>query len=332
MFSPADFGTQFFAIFYYVVLPILLLAGVGFFLKRVLELDLHSLKIINFYATLPTVVFLSIVTSTVTLSEIKLLAGSLTLLMLMQFCVALLYSAVMRVRGEYRPALLLSSTFGNLGNFGLPLQDLAFRSMGLSSQALGFHAYLLVTNNLLTFTGGVLIASGSRNIRKQLTHILRFPSLYALAAGLLVSILKNRLGWPLPGIGTPIRPLWDVLLQLKGAFIAIALITLGAQLASMKPVSRRYPIAAAVIMRMLLSPLIGFLVVLVFGLRGVMAQSFMIAAAAPTAVNAVLLTMEFDTEPEMASRIVFYTTLLAPVSVTVVLIIIRSGLFGVFAT
>lgn len=324
-------ASEFFSVFYHIVLPILLLVGLGLVLKRWFGLDMHTLKTINFYATLPTVVFLSVVSSEVSLREVSLMAGSITLLMLIQGAATAAYAAVRRVRSNLRPTMMLSTSIGNLGNFGLPLQELAFRSVGATDIALGYHAYLLVTNNFLTFTAGVLVASGAGGGGKKWKQMLKFPPLYALVAGIVVSIIRTRFDLPLPGVGSPLRPFWDVLVQLRSAFVTIALITLGAQLGTLEASTIRYPIVASVVLRLLAGPVIAMGVILLFGLEGVMAQVFMLTAASPAAVNTVLLAMEFDREPDFASRVVFYSTVLSPVSVTLVLLLMRSGILGVFA-
>ena len=56
---PAQLGE----IFYYIVLPIVLLAGLGFLMQRKLGLHMPTLTRINFYFTMPGMAYSAIVTS-----------------------------------------------------------------------------------------------------------------------------------------------------------------------------------------------------------------------------------------------------------------------------
>lgn len=69
-------------------------------------------------------------------------------------------------------------------------------------------------------------------------------------------------------------------------------------------------------MRLILSPLLAFALVYAFGIEGTMAQVLIIGASAPTAVNSVLLSIEFDGDATYAAQAVLITTLLSFVTVT----------------
>ena len=78
-------------------------------------------------------------------------------------------------------------------------------------------------------------------------------------------------------------------------------------------------------------PVIGLLGI--YALRGVgvdisqfAAQVLLISTAMPTAVNAMLLCLEFDNHPEFAARAVFTSTLISPITVTLVVFLAQSGI------
>ena len=54
--------------------------------------------------------------------------------------------------------------------------------------------------------------------------------------------------------------------------------------------------------------------------------SLVLAAGAPTAVNTMLLALEFDTEPEFAANAVVVTTSLCGLTITALLFLIRDWL------
>ena len=64
---------------------------------------------------------------------------------------------------------------------------------------------------------------------------------------------------------------------------------------------------------------------LAFGYEGEMAAILILGAASPTAVNAALLAHEFKADSQFTAAVVFYTTLLAVLVVTILLGILRAG-------
>jgi predicted permease len=78
-------------------------------------------------------------------------------------------------------------------------------------------------------------------------------------------------------------------------------------------------------------PALGLGLIYLFGLKGALAQMLLIGTATPTAVNCMLMCLQFDNHPDYATKAVFYSTLVSPVTVTVVIFLARSGLLPGFA-
>lgn len=314
-------------IFHGIVLPILLLAGIGFLLQRRLGLDRTTLRRLNFYFVMPAMVYYAVVTSDLSAGRVFSVVGfALGVVAVM----GLLTWVAARLRGvpaDLRRPLLMSTILHNSGNFGLPLQELAFSAQGYGADALGLQAFVMITQNLLTFTVGVLLAAWGRrgaDWRRNLAHIARFPPVYALAAALLTVQIRGWLGAD-SALGAALAPLWEVVVRVKGAFVALALLTLGAQLALVARRNHNYPVGMSVFLRLVCGPLVGLAVIYLTGLRGFLAQAMLIASSTPTAVNAMLLCLEFDNHPDYLARAVFYSTLLSPVTVTLTIFVAQGG-------
>jgi hypothetical protein len=227
--------------------------------------------------------------------------------------------------------MLMTVIFMNSGNYGLPLQSLAFRRNGLGAEARSLQAFAMITQNFITFTLGILLAAsgGKRDShwKENLVHILKFPPVYALAAGVVTVQVRVWLGQQAGAeILSALRPFWDVIGHVQHAFIPLALCTLGAQLALVRAGGKAYPVTLSVVLRLLVAPAIGIGMVYLLGLRGFLAQMLLISTSYPTAVNCMMLCLEFDNHPDFAARAVFYSTLLSPVTVTGVIFLAQSGL------
>jgi hypothetical protein len=122
---------------------------------------------------------------------------------------------------------------------------------------------------------------------------------------------------PIPtAIYTPIN-------YIAGAFIATALLTLGVQLGSMKWKLRFADVLLSNTLRLVVGPLLGFAIVLLFGFHGPLAQALVLSCSVPTSLSSVLLAVEFDSEPEFASQAVFSSTIFSIFTVTFVIYAVR---------
>lgn len=316
---------------YFVVLPILLMAGIGWVLQRSLGLDLTTLTRLNFYFVIPAMVYFAVVTSVQSVSAIGTVIGFSVLFMAVLSGVAIALAAIFGVPRDMWRALVLADLSYNSGNYGLPLQELAWRSRGLSDAAVGLQVFVMLTQNLFNFTLGVVIAAGPRKgeFVKHLKQILRLPPIYALVAALLTVALRSRIDsesqdWVVEALG----PFWDTIKYVKSAFVAVALCTLGAQLGALQPGEGHRPLLVSVPVRLVVGPLLAFGLLHAMGMHGLVAQVLLISTSTPTAVNCMLICMEFDNHPQFVARSVFYSTLLSPVTVTLAILLAHSGGLG----
>jgi hypothetical protein len=85
-------------------------------------------------------------------------------------------------------------------------------------------------------------------------------------------------------------------------------------------------VALSVFLRLLIGPAVGVALVYAMGLRGHLAEMLVISTSTPTAVNCMLLCLEFDNHPDFAAKAVLYSTVLSPVTVTLAIFLAQSGL------
>lgn len=316
-------------IFYFILLPMLLLAGIGFGLQRKLGLDLPTLTRLNFYLVIPAAVYTSIIESRLSAGDVGQVVLFAVVFLATMTALSWLLAVIRRVPPGQRPCLLMTGMFGNTGNYGLPLQDLAFRGAGACETAVSLQAVFMIVGNVANFTVGILLAarggSADRHWKQNLLHIAKLPPLYALAAGVITVQVRSLLGDGAPATAEAIQPFWDVVSYIRGGFVAVALVTLGAQLGSVRPAEAKYPIGLSVILRLLIAPAAGLALVLLLGIEGFLAQVMVIACCTPTAVNVLLLCMEFDNYPDYAARAVFYSSLLSPLTVAAVVFFAQGG-------
>jgi malate permease and related proteins len=291
----------FFYIALNVILPIFLVMSLGYFLSKYFTLDLGSLSKLNFYIFIPVFMFYSLLIFKPGNREI-----SMTILFNLLFSVLtfLVMYGITRYF-KFEPGLAASSTLAvmifNSANYGIPVVQLAFQGEGVAIQVITITAM-----NVITYTLGVLIIGGWNEWKKGVWTILKLPILYALALALLIRGLDINLP---DALMTPLKWVAD-------GMMPIALLTLGAQLGK-AGISLKHPkqLWITVWARLLLCPLLAFLLIHAMGLQGLVARVLFVSSAFPTAVATVLFGIEYDKEPTFAADVVAITTLLSAVTV-----------------
>ena len=331
----SDLPAQLGHIAWFIVLPLMLLIGLGFVLQRRLGLDLPTLTRLNFYVVVPGMVYTAVVESPLTLGSVGVVVA-FTLAFMALAAVGVVGLAWLRgvPRDRWSP-LAMTGIFYNAGNYGLPLQQLAFRPVGQGDAAMGLQVFVMLVQNITSFTLGVVMAAsggqtapglrGAR-LRENLGHMLRLPPLYALAAVGVTVLVRRALGDNAPAVAYALTPFMDALHYAQGGFVVVALVTTGAQLATVKPGGAAYPVTLSVVFRLLIAPALALGLIWLMGLDGLTAQVLLISSATPVSVNCMLICLEFDNHPDFLARSVFYSTLLSPVTVTGVILLGRSGL------
>jgi malate permease and related proteins len=290
-----------------IIFPIFLLIGAGAILQRLIRLDLSTLSTLTVYFLLPAVCFVNIYESEMS-SELI----SQTLVFLIIFNILLILTSMFIAKAN-KFDRKLTSTFknsmvlSNSGNYGLPVSELVFAAnpAGMSIQII-----VSIFQNLLTFTYGFFnsVSAQSSSGRDIIRKIIRLPVIYALILAILLKCLH---------IEIPLF-LWKPIENSSNAFLAVALVTLGAQVAFLKITRISRPIVWIVIGRLIISPLVGLLVIFCLGLTGITAQALFIASSFPSSRNSALLALEYDNYPEYASQAVLLTTIISSITVAVV--------------
>lgn len=310
-------------IFYRVVLPILLVAAAGWAVQKIVGLDIGTLSNLHFTCVMPAMVFTSIVGTELKGSQALFIVlfgfASIAITGLLAYAV----TVVIRQRRDLRNATVMTAMMHNTGNYGIPLQNLAFAGTGMSELAVSMQSFLMITQAIATFTVGVALAAGGRQrvtMRQTLRQIRQFPPLYAVAVGVAVAGAR---AWVGEAGAALFDPFWQALLIIKNVFVGLAVLTLGAQLATIRIERSEYPVALSVAMRLILAPVVAFALIRLLGVSGFLAKVLMIGTCSPTAVNALLVCMKFDNHPDYVARSVLFSTLLSPLTVTPVIYLAR---------
>lgn len=301
----------FWSVFTHVLLPILVMVSFGWLIDRRSRLDLSSLVKLNIYLFVPAFIFVHVVDSNLNFAAAARIMGFTASIIASMFVLSALVGRFMNYEAGHTRALQLATMFYNSGNYGIPLMALAYPGAGPLLQV-----FIVLTQNISTFTVGLaLAASAHRPGWRIALPMLRQISLWAVLSALVVRLLH------LPV--QEVKWLWVPLQYVSEALVAFALITLGVQLSQTRARQSLSRLGWALSLRLLGGPLIAAALIPVFGFTGQEATIMIVSSSFPTAVNTALIAHEFNADSQFAAAVVFYSTLLSMITVTVLIALLR---------
>ena len=325
-----------------VLAPILLMVGLGAVLRWKFAIDLGTLSKLNIYLFVPAFVFDKVAHSTLSWGQ---MGGIVTVSVVQVITLGLIVWGIGRTLNVSRrtlSAIALAVMFYNSGNYGLPLAELAFpgreQGAGLADVSApliknggAVQVFVVMTQNILTYTLGLMIAAMAHagGIGRSLVRVLRLPMIPVLLAAVAAR-------WWLQGDPSRAMPIFidKTAGYLANGLVPLALVTLGAQLASNPRWPRWKPVSMVLALRLIFGPvqmaallwgfhLIGWPAMDLWGQTGWPAELLILTAAVPTAVGTMLLTLELGGDTDLAADCVFWTTVFSCVTITLWLVVLR---------
>jgi predicted permease len=307
---------MFYTVFFDILAPILVMVLLGAVMRWKFAIDLTTLSKLNIYLFAPVFVFYNVAHSKLGGSAMLTIVGVNVLQIVVLGCTVIAIGLALKLPRRTMAAVALTVCFYNSGNYGLPLADLAYKGEGVAAQT-----FVMLTQNVLTYTIGLTLAgmTGGASIVEGIVKFFRLPVPYTLTCALVARWwLAQAPDHQLPKL------IEESTRYISQGLVPIALITLGAQLASNPRWPRWRPVALVASLRLFAAPVVmaGLLLLLkLFGadkpLRPVDHDLLILTAGTPTAVNTLLMTLEMDGDAQLAADCVFWTTVLSCLSLTV---------------
>jgi predicted permease len=302
------------------LLPVFLIIAVGAFLRKIKFLSdefVAGLNRLVFWIGLPCLLFYKIATAEYNYK----IAGKITLVMITGTvaCIIAAYivAFIIRVHPRAVGTFVQGAFRGNLYYVGLALIIYTFAgadsrtSAQMESIAILVMALLVPVYNIGAVI--VLLASQHKIDRYILARIAREtianPLFLACAAGIIYSYVFP----PLPlAIARSCSAIGAVSLPL-------ALIAIGAVLAQSRIAGSGIPALAASIIKVAVSPIIGFWAAHLIGLGAGETKIALLLLACPTAVTSYVVAEQLGGDEELSAAIIVVSTVLSIISLSVVI-------------
>ncbi|MBC9131427.1 AEC family transporter [Frischella sp. Ac48] len=296
--------------FFLILFPIFCIFIVGFIAQKTLKFDIANLSKMSLYVLSPFLAFKTFYTHTLT---VNYLFYTVYLFSLCFILVGIVYlcGLLMKWRAKESCAMVLSSCFMNNGNYGTPVILTFFGEIGFDLAVI-----IMVLQQFVMSTVGIYYAAKGSNYpdmvsqKAVLKKVIRMPIAYGALLGIIFQVCQIPLS----------TAVLNSIAMIGDASIVVIMIILGMQLATLTIKQIEYAkISIALTIRMIISPLISVALVYFLPIDHMSKQILIILSAMPSAANTTLMSVQFNTKPELVSSSTFISTLLSLITLPIVL-------------
>jgi predicted permease len=293
------------SVFLNVLAPVFIILGLAYAATRQLRLESRTLSRLAYYVLTPAFVFQVISTARIELGLAARMVAFITLVYVGSVALAFAVARLLRCSRQMTISYMMIASFGNVGNFGLPISQFAQGNAALLPATLYFLANLVFALVLCV----MLANAGRGRLVHALGRVASTPALLALIPALVVNVT----GVQVPAvIARPIE-------LLAAAMIPAMLIALGVQFANAGIPRFNRDILAAAGVRLISGPLLAFALAEGFGLPALERNVGILQASMPAAVLVSIIAMENDIVPEFTTVAVLFSNLASVATLSFVL-------------
>ncbi len=288
-----------------VTLPIVALVAIGFFAQRPLKLDVGTLNRLLVFILMPAFLIHFLSSARQPIGEVWPTIYFTIVQFLLLLPVGWLFAMAFRLPRALAPIIALATVYANVGNFGIPLVQLAFPPAYILHQSV---ITSLVT--ILIVTVGMWLMADAKSqttLLGRLRMAFDTPIIPAVAIGLTLRGFEIEvpavIGRPMEMIGLLFAPL--------------ALLGLGAQLSTTRHAELRWgPLTLVLFLKLLLAPAITWAAAVYMELPDDLVDLYVVAAATPVGVLLGVFALTYNREPGFVGTTILVSTILSPLTVT----------------
>jgi len=283
-----------------IILPVIFVIFIGY-LWSIYNKDFNIVAVTKLTSNiaLPCLIYDSITRTNLTINIFFKIFTSAFLVLVLGYLFGYIFIKIFKLPSV---KLITPIMHPNSGNMGLPLALLTFGNEGLALAA-GFASIVMVSH----FTANTAISSGNYSIKK----ILLSPVLLSLIFSLIILFYKIEM----PSFINNFTKI------LSGLVIPLVLLALGMSLTKINIKNLKIGLLIG-IFKIISGPIIGFFVVYLLNLDGIVAKVVILQSAMPAAILTYLIASENNSYDQEIGVAVFVSTIASTVSIPVILFFI----------
>lgn len=293
------------SILFDILAPVFLIVGIGALAGRRLGLEAGVLSKLAYWILGPFFIF-DVLSRADTAADVvlKVVAAALVSMLITGVAAWVIATAARRPYGV-RAAGVMTSVYGNVGNFGLAVVVFTF-----GEDALPLAGIMLIVINIGGLIVGVTAASRQRTSLLPAVRTALFAPM-TLSVPPAIAVNAGNVDLPL-WIERPVG-------LVAGALIPVMLLTLGVQLSKMTAPTLGFDLSLPIVAKLVVAPLVAAGAAALMGLGGMEWGVVVLQSAMPAAVFTALVALEHDLEPDLVTTTVLVGTLASIVTLPVVI-------------
>lgn len=304
-----------------VVLPIFFLILLGYVLTRIHLWNENFLKIANdlcFKCLLPVLLFYNVAVANI----FEVFNGKLILYVCVCACVicGLLFLIMpLMIKDNKRRGVMIQGTFrSNFLLFGVPLGLSIGGVEGSVLAAVVASFYVPVINMLSVISLYAFSDAKDKNLKAALLGILKNPLIIGGVSGLLFSLVRNSIGFPMPTL------LDTTLGNIKAIATPFAFLVLGGDLKFGNMLRNVRVSVISVLGKIVVIPAVMLFVSAMLGFNQLEMAILIAVFATPNAVSSYAMARNYEADHELAGEIITLGTLFSILTIFVFITIAKS--------
>jgi malate permease and related proteins len=295
-----------------VTLPIVSIAALGYLMQARIQLDVASINRLLVYVIMPCFLLHFLASAKQPVSEIWPVAYFTLVQFLVLIPIGWLASNLMGLPRGFAPLMAMATVYANVGNYGIPLVQLAFPPEFILHQSV-ITALMTI---LMVTVGAWLLAprNTGKGLLSRVGLAFETPIIPAVILGLTLLAMEIRLPH---AIAVPI--------ELLGAtFPPLALFAMGAQLAT-RTAGDVMPgrLSLVLVLKLIIAPAVTWGLAILMQMPEALTDLLVVAAATPIGILLALFCTEYDREPKFMNTAILTSTALSPFTVTAWVLLTR---------
>lgn len=292
-----------------VTAPIFLIIILGIYLNHIKLINqdfIHTSSRLIFNVGLPVLLFINTATQDfdrlINISHIALLLATTFVMFVFSTLTASKFTHAKQDRGVF----VQGAFRGNLIIVGLALSAIAYPEQGIAIATLPMAIIIIVYNLLSIYTLNASLHNQGFSLKKNIHDIIRNPLIIGISTGLLVNFFK---------LPTP-----SVLIQtghyLSQMILPLALLAIGGSLNFLQLRQNMYPATIASLWKVILSPVVLILLVLIFPIEPDATGVLFFLVASPTASASFIMVKAMKGNSDLAAKIIIASTSMSLFTIT----------------
>ncbi|SDA72142.1 AEC family transporter [Methanobrevibacter millerae] len=289
-----------------ILIPALMILF-GYFLKYISfieQSDRELLSKIVLYVALPSLIFINLHDATVTMDMLSLpVIGLCTSLIL--FGIAFIYCKVRNYSKRTTWTILMAASIMNTGFIGYPVSMGVFGNEGLLNAI-----FFDLSTTIMVIAYGVLLAKEFGGEKPDIIkNILKFTPLWAV----IFALIFNFFNIPIPYVAE------SILTYFGQATIPLIMLCMGLSLEFTNIGQNLSDSLVVSVIKLIFAPAIVFFMMMFLNIKGMAFNIGILEAGMSTAMNALVLSIEYDLDSDLMSSLIFTNVILSVFTLTAII-------------